>query len=702
MAFNIKQIRRILIGRPLSTDEAAHQAISKIIALAVFASDALSSVGYAPGEILLVLLAAGVAATAYALPVALAIVILLAILTISYRQTIFAYPSGGGAYIVSRDNLGEYPALIAGAALLIDYVLTVAVSITSGWENVSATFPFFKPYQVVLSSVTVVFMMLINLRGVKESGRAFAIPTYFFIITLFVTLAVGFYRYFTGTLPIVPHTEEQMEALKHSTQAIGALLVLRAFSSGCTALTGVEAISNGIPAFKEPKSKNAANTMLAMSTLIAINLLGIVFLAYRMQVLPEIAVDANGHLEGSPALLPFITAALVGTDHILHWALVIATMLILIMAANTSFADFPRLSSIMASDGFLPRQLGFRGSRLVFSWGITGLTLASIFLIILFEGQTTRLIPLYAIGVFLGFGLSQAGMVIHWLRTSKLKAGEKIKTKYGTLHHDAHWWVKLIINAIGMVLSFVVMVVFAVTKFTQGAYITVILIPLLVFVLSRIHRHYKDVARILSLNTQKVNPIKHDILTIVFVDDVHAGTVPMVEFAMSMRHPWLAVHIDNDASKTELVKAKWDERMKYASHPLVIEPAPFRNLTEVLVGYVQRHLDKDPKRLIHVVMGQLVMDTWPAQALHANTGLAFRFALQRMERVIVTDVSYQLHSDNANELPHNEENSYKLPHQRGEHAHSDAHETHSTLAPTAAEVKDKPAHTDNKPHHPLE
>lgn len=643
MEISSRILKRAIIGRPLATHEAPHQTIGKTVGLAVFASDALSSVAYAPGEILLVLLTGGLVATSVALPIAIAITLLLAMLTISYRQTIFAYPGGGGAYIVARDNIGEAPAQVAGAALLTDYILTVAVSITSGWENVAATFPEIRPYQTLLSALTIAVMTVINLRGVKESGRVFALPTYFFIAMLFVTMAAAAIRFAGGTLPVVEHPPELMDALARSAQNLTLLLVLRAFSSGCTALTGVEAISNGITAFKEPRSRNAARTMLVMSLLIAFNLMGIVFFAGRMNVLPAFEVGVDGHVTGDSAVLPFMTQALFGANSPLHWMLVVATMLILMMAANTSFADFPRVCALQAGDGFLPRQLTFKGSRLVFSWGIVALAVASIVLVVIFQGSTSALIPLYAIGVFLSFAMSQAGMVIRWRKISKLKPGETRSEAHSQISHDRHWRVKMIINAFGAVMSFAVMIVFAVTKFAQGAWITVILIPTLVFIFFRIHRHYKGVAQALSLAERPLRARKHDMLTVVMVDDVHVGTLQMLDFAMSEGNPWIAAHLDDNPAKTDRILAKWKERVGDAGHELIVVPCPFRNLSETAVDFIQRKLDEHPDRFVNVVLGQLVMDTWQAQALHANTNLSFYLSLQRMERVAITNVTYQIH-----------------------------------------------------------
>jgi amino acid transporter len=526
-------IKRVLIGRPLATHEAPHQTIGQAIGLAVFASDALSSTAYATQEILIVLAGAavlmGTAVFGYSIPIAIAIVTLLAIVTISYRQTIFAYPNGGGAYIVARDNLGELPAQTAGAALLTDYILTVSVSIAAGTDQVASAIPALRPLQVEIAVLAIVIMTVINLRGVKESGRVFALPTYFFVAIMFLTLGVGFYRWFNGTLGTV----EGVQMVHHTVENVSVFLILHAFSSGCTALTGVEAISNGITAFREPRARNAAATMAAMAAILGSLFIGITVLANHIGAIPS----------ETETIISQLGRTIYGTSP--FYGLVIAgTTVILIMAANTAFADFPRLCALQAGDGFLPRQLTFRGSRLVFSWGIIVLAAASIGLIVIFNAQTTRLIPLYAIGVFLSFTLSQLGMVVRWRKIGKLKPGEEVvaPNAYGEtskLAYDKRWRTKQIVNAFGAAMTFVVMCVFAITKFADGAWVTVFLIPSLMFIFFRIHKHYKDVAHALSLSQRTVDPHPRNILTIVMVDDVHAGTAQMVEFALSEGNPWI-------------------------------------------------------------------------------------------------------------------------------------------------------------------
>ena len=643
----------MLLGHALATEDAAHQAISKKVGLAVFASDALSSVAYATQEILIVLAVAfslyGASVYSYSIPIAVVIVVLLAVLTISYRQTIYAYPNGAGAYLVARDNLGELPAMAAAAALLTDYVLTVAVSVASGTEQLASAFPSLAQYRIPICIAIIMVITVINLRGVKESGAVFAIPTYFFVGMMILMLGVGFFRAFiAGDLGIVDQAIHPEHLFNYD--GVFILLILRAFSSGCTALTGVEAISDGIQAFKEPRSKNAAATLTVMASILAFMFFGITILANRVQAVPT----------ETPTVISQI-AQVIFNGGPLYIAVIASAMLILVMAANTAFADFPRLSAFAARDGFLPRQMASKGRRLVFSWGIALLSLAACVLIVARDARVTELLPLYAVGVFMGFTLSQFSMVKRWLSVSKLKPGETTRTLHGEAAYDSGWRWKLAVSLIGGSITFLVMIVFAVSKFSAGAWLVVIIIPCLVLVFYRIRKHYIDVARMLSLSGRAVNPIKHDMLTIVFIDDVHAGTVPMVEFAMSLRHPWLAVHLDNDPDKTAVTKAKWSERMKFAYHPLVIIPSPYRNLTQTAVEYVQQHLDKAPHRLVHVVMGQLIMDDYLQQALHSNSTIGLKLALQRMERVVVTDVSYQLHTSQVERFPVNVEHNFKTP-----------------------------------------
>lgn len=635
----MQNIRRLIFGRRLQTADLPHQRVSNPVGLAVFASDALSSTAYATEEILLILaLAVGGGAAAWAtggtilglsLPIAFAIAVLLTIVTVSYRQTIFAYPNGGGAYIVARDNLGETPAQVAGAALLTDYILTVAVSISSGVAQIVSAVPALLPYRVPLAVAVIVIMTVINLRGVKESGRVFAVPTYFFLSMMFLTLIVGFIRILTGGIdPVVG-----VEAIHHDVaEPLTLFLVLRAFSSGCTALTGIEAISNGITAFREPTSKNAAKTLVVMSTMLIMLFLGITFIANQIQAVPS-------HIE---TVISQMGRGIWGEGSIMYLLLLSGTALILLMAANTAYADFPRLAALHAGDGFLPRQLTFRGGRLVFSWGIVVLALFAILLVIIADARTSSLIPLYAVGVFLSFTISQAGMVVHTWHVGKLKPGETLKGLETTLHYDPHWRYKIVISAVGAVCTGIVMIVFAVTKFTTGAWFVVILIPTLVFIFFRIHRHYKDVAKALSWETSaKPDTMKRNVHTLILVDDVHAETVRMVNVAKALGENWHAVHIGVKPEKAPLVLEKWQKRI--GEGRLHVIESPYRLLAEPLRDYILDLQASDPECYIHVIMGHLVMDTYWEQALHQNTAVIFNLALAGLERVVVTTVPYQIH-----------------------------------------------------------
>jgi amino acid transporter len=622
-------LRRVLFGRRLETEALPHQVITKPVGLAVFASDALSSTAYATEEILIILALAGTGASTLGLsiPISIAIALLLVVVTISYRQTIYAYPNGGGAYIVARDNLGELPAQIAGAALLTDYILTVAVSISSGVAQITSGLPILFPYRVEMAIGVIAFMTVVNLRGVKESGSFFAVPTYFFLGSMFLTLGVGFVRYALGDLPTVVN----VEAVRESSQALTLFLVLRAFSSGCTALTGIEAISNGIMAFKEPRSRNAAMTLVAMSTLLITLFLGITFMAHQVRALPS----------ETETVISQLGRTIYGDDSPFYLMTLTGTALILLMAANTSYADFPRLAALAASDGFLPRQLTYRGSRLVFSWGIMGLASFASVLVVMANASTNRLIPLYAIGVFMSFTLSQSGMVIHMRRIGRIKPGESVQGRETVMHYDPRWKLKMVVSGFGAFCTGVVMIVFAVTKFQSGAWFVLLLIPTLVFIFFRIHYHYRDVARALSLRGVPVDVEQRPVQTVICVDDVHAETVRLVNFAKSLNHPWHAVHIATNPEKAELVKKKWAERI--GEGELIIIPSPFRLLAAPLREYIEGLQEKMPGGFIHIIMGHLAMDTYWEQALHQNSSVMFNLALSHMENVVVTSVPYQIH-----------------------------------------------------------
>jgi amino acid transporter len=624
-----KSWRTWLIGRPLSTADAPHQTIGKLVGLAVFASDALSSSAYSTQEVLVVLALAGVGAFHYSIPVAIAIVALLTILTISYEQTIHAYTGGGGAYIVSRDNLGELPAQTAGAALLTDYILTVAVSISSGVAQIVSAYPALYPYRVGMAAGFVLFVMLINLRGVKESGVTFAIPTYYFLIMMSVTVMWGLIRYFTGGLGVVvnPPEIESITAL----QPITFFLILKAFASGTTAVTGVEAISNGITAFKEPRSKNAGATLIWMSVILGTLLLGITFLSFKISAIPS----------ETETVFSQLARTIWNSRGIIYLGVISATTVILVMAANTAFADFPRLSALIGADGFLPRQFAYRGSRLVYSRGISALAIIAILLIIVFNASVTKLIPLYAIGVFLSFTLSQTGMAFRWWKSGKLAPGETKVERGSTLIRDEHWLFKMIVNGAGAITTAVVTVVFATTKFRDGAWVIVIIIPLLITAFYSIHIHYKRLAKKLSLEDFGAPPriVRHRV--IIPIGGVHRGTLAALRYAKTLSNDITAVNIQIDPNDTIKLLEKW--QIWGDGVRLVVLDSPYRLLHEPLLQYIETitaHMQAN--EILTIVVPQFIPKKWWANALHTQTAWGLRLALMFKTGIVITDVPYQV------------------------------------------------------------
>lgn len=622
--------RTWLIGRPLATADAPHQTIRKIVGLAVFASDALSSTAYATQELLVVLAFVGMTAFGYAIPISFAIVGLLIILTVSYEQTIHAYPGGGGAYIVARDNLGEFPALMAGAALLTDYILTVAVSISSGVAQIVSAYPDLYAYRTGIAVALVMFVMLVNLRGVKESGTAFSVPTYFFVAMMFLTVGVGLARYLFGDLGTVIDPPE-MERLRVA-QAVTLFLILRAFASGTTALTGVEAISNGIMAFREPRSRNAGITLIWMSAILGVLLLAITFLSVQVGAVPSQAETVISQL----ARTAF------GGRGLLYLSTIVATTLILIMAANTAFADFPRLSALTASDGFLPRQFTYRGSRLVYSRGIVGLALIASLLVAIFSANVTALIPLYAIGVFLSFTLSQAGMARRWWKIGHLAPGVEVKERGSTLQYEPNWRLKMVVNGFGAACTAVVMVVFAVTKFPDGAWIIVLVIPSLVFVFFRIHRHYQELAGELSLDNYQPSPSSRPRHRVIMpMSGVHQGTLQALRYARTLSDDVTAVHVSLDEAEAGKIRAKWEHWGEGTR--LVVLESPYRLLLEPLLAYIEMvEARRQPNEMLTIVVPHFVPRRWWHNLLHTQAAVMLRLALMFKPGITVTDVPYHV------------------------------------------------------------
>lgn len=620
-------LKKLLIGPRLLTADAAHQTISKKVGLAVFASDALSSTAYATDEILFVLILAGTGALTISIPIAITIAVLLAIVTISYEQTIHAYPSGGGAYIVSRDNLGIIPAQVAGAALLTDYILTVAVSISSGVAQITSAFPALYDWRVLMAIGFIGVMTVVNLRGVKESGLAFAIPTYFFLAMTLFTIAYGFFQFLTGGLGIVQHSGVAQQAVED----LSLFLVLRAFSSGCAALTGVEAISNGIPAFNEPKSHNAGITLIWMSSILSAMFLSITVLARRVDAIPTLTETVFSQLG----------RVIYGDGSFMYLALLGGTTLILIMAANTSFADFPRLSAIQASDGFLPKQLTYRGSRLVYTYGIVSLAGFASLLVIIFKAETTLLIPLYAIGVFLSFTLSQTGMAVRWWRSRSLKPGEEIHQFASSLHYDAHWRLKMIVNGFGATCTFVVMLVFAITKFASGAWVVVLLIPTLVMIFLKIHEHYKNLAAKLSLDSFGAPPRIKRHRVIVPVSGVHTGTLQALHYARSISDDVTAVHVAIDPAEAERVRERW-QRWGDGTRLVIIE-SPYRLIYEPMLDYIKNIArQRQSNEILTVVVPEFISDKLWHNLLHMQTAFSLQLGLLGLKNIIITEVPYHV------------------------------------------------------------
>ena len=602
----LHELKRLFVGTPLPTAQSRHERLSKPTALAVFASDALSSTAYATEEILLVLVLAGTAALSYSLPIGIAIAALIAIVVSSYRETIRAYPKGGGAYIVSKDNLGTYPALVAGAALLIDYVLTVAVSVAAGIAAVTSAVPWLFPYRVVLCVAAVMVVAIANLRGIRESGKLFAAPTYLFILSMFALIAYGAAGAifdFLGEAPYQPHP--------HGLEGIGLFLLLRAFASGCAALTGVEAVSDGVPAFKPPEARNARVVLGWLGVILVTLFLGITYLAYDFGIVPTAHETVVSQL-----------ARHVFGGGVLYYEIQFVTMLILLLAANTSFADFPRLAFFLARDRFIPRQFATQGDRLVFSNGIVILGSLAIALLLIFKGDTHALIPLYAVGVFVSFTLSQGSMVRRWMRV-----------------RGPGWGWRIILNGVGALVTGVVMLTIAMTKFSHGAWIVVLLIPTLVVVFVVVHRHYDEVARQLSLDDYSP-PLPMTNTVLVLVGDLHRGVVHALQYAQTLSPSAKALYVETDPERTRRLEERWGKWGQ--GLPLIVLTSPYRSLLGPLLAYIdqlQRHGDN---HVVTIVLPEFIPARWWQQILHNQTALLIKGTFLFRKNVIVTDVPYHL------------------------------------------------------------
>jgi amino acid transporter len=624
-------LKRFLIGRPLATDEADHQRIPKTIGLAVFSSDAVSSTAYATQEILLVLVPVGGMALiansnytfGYLTPIAILVAVLLAIVSNSYRQTIHAYPDGGGAYVVSRENLGEVPSLVAGGSLLVDYVLTVSVSIAAGTQAIYSAVPGLAPYKVELCLFFVAMLTVANLRGVKESGRIFAIPTYVYILILGLLIGLGMFKLWQGTLPQLPPDVEALEELSRDTGSVplgigGITLFLfaRAFSSGAVALSGVEAISNGIPAFKKPTSRNAAVTLVWMAVILGVSFIGLTVLAEHIRPTPT---------ETGESVNSIIGRTVFGGTGALYWVLQAATAGILILAANTAYADFPRLAALVGKDGYLPRQFANRGDRLVFSNGILFLAGAASALLVIFGGNVSALIPLYAVGVFTSFTLSQSGMVRHHVALK-----------------ERGWRFSVLISVVGAIATFIVMMVVIISKFSIGAWIPVVLIPIVVVAFKSVKRHYAHVAEQLRVDPAFVEDqaVPHHGV-VVLVGGVNQSSLAAIRYARSVgAEDSVAVTVAIDEDHAERIREQWERH--HIDYTLEIIESPFRDLT----GAVEDYLGELDRRWGHdymtVVIPEFVLPHWYQGVFHNQSALALKLALKFRKDTVVVNVPYHL------------------------------------------------------------
>ncbi|HEY7648393.1 MAG TPA: APC family permease [Methylomirabilota bacterium] len=602
----LHRLKRLFVGSPLPTAQQRHERLDKATALAVFASDPLSSVAYATEEILHVLILAGAVALSYSLPIGFGIAVLILIVVNSYRQTVRAYPHGGGAYIVTKDNLGRLPSLVAAAALLIDYVLTVAVSAAAGIAAVTSAVPRLYPYRIVLCVLTVAAISVANLRGIRESGRLFAAPTYLFVISILIMIGYGVAGAIFDFLPEAPY-----EPHPPGLEGIGLFLFLRAFSAGCTALTGIEAVSDGVPAFKPPEAANASKVMLWLGAISVAMFLGITYLAYDFGIVAG----------GEETVVSKIARRVFGGGP-LYYEIQAVTMLILLLAANTSFADFPRLSYFLARDRFIPRQFATQGDRLVFSNGILILGGLAVLLLVVFRGDTHALLPLYAIGVFVSFTLSQTSMIRRWFRL-----------------REKGWWWRVWISGTGALATGVVLVTIAGTKFTDGAWIVVFLIPALVAMFLTVRRHYGEVATQLSLEGYEPPPITNSVL--VLVGDLHRGVVRAVQYARSLSPSAKAVYVEIDPERTHRLEDRW---VKWGMGvPLVVLASPYRSILGPLLDYIEHLQEKGGENhVVTVVLPEFLPARWWQQLLHNQTALLIKGQLLFRKNVVVTDVPYHL------------------------------------------------------------
>lgn len=635
MAF--PDLKRTLIGEPFPSSHEEHERLDKVRALAIFASDPISSNAYATEAIMSVLILLGSGALSLSLPIGMAVAALVLIVVFSYVQTILHYPGGGGAYIVAKDNLGRLASLLAAAALLTDYVLTVSVSISAGVRAITSAFPEVIDYRVPIALFAILIITWINLRGMRESGTIFAIPTYGFIVGVLLVILIGMARYigFPGTTPMQSAHEVVPPAASLSGFALTWLL-LRAFAGGCTALTGIEAISDGVKAFKPPEPVNAAKTMVAMGVIAMALFIGITFLATHLQLVPE----------ESESILSQLTRRAVGTSFLYFWVQIF-TATILFMAANTGYQDFPRLSFFLSQDGYLPRWLRMRGDRLVFSSGIVVLALLASLLVVLFQADEIAMLPLYALGVMLGFSLSQAGMFRLMSRITRLEPGEIEETSVTQIQYEKNAKWKRLMNLVGAVITSGVFLILLTTKFLDGAWLVALLIPLLVSMFYAVQRHYEGVA--MALSTQDLDPESFSgvaDVVIVPIADVHRGSLLALEYAKRLSGDVRALSIATSPEMKQRLEERW------ARFPLVTDGVKltiieydYRDILTPIVEYIE-HVNNEefPNQLTTVVIPEFVPERLIARVMHNQTATRLRWLLRGYKDIVIIDVPFQINS----------------------------------------------------------
>jgi amino acid transporter len=607
-------IKRVLIGEPIPSEHAIHERLTNVKALAVLSSDALSSVAYATEEIIRTLILAGMAALQLTMPIGIAVMVLLAIVASSYRQTIAAYPRGGGSYIVAKDNLGTLPGLTAAASILIDYTMTVAVSISAGIAAIYSLFPELRPIRVELCLAVIALITIANLRGIREAGNIFSVPTYAFIVGVLALIAYGLARLYLGLGGSPQYTPPPL-VVPAGAEPLTLFLILRAFTQGCTALTGVEAIADGVPAFKPPEAQNARRTLVWLAVLAITMFGGTTFLASRLHILPS----------EQETVLSQLARTIFGAGPLWFYTN-FATALILVLAANTAFSDFPRLSYFLARDRFMPRQYAFRGDRLAFSWGIVTLAAVASILVVVFNGDTTALIPLYTVGVFNSFTLSQSGMVVRWWRT-----------------RSPGWLRSMLINGLGAVTTAIVLVVSAVTKFEHGAWIVIVLIPVLILMFLGINRHYRQVEMELAPPARPVHrTFRHTF--IVPVASLNKPTLDALDYARSLSPHVIAVHIveGEDPEETERFMEQWRKYMGNTDIQLAVIESPYRSFLGPLLAYIDAIDRQDPGDTITIILPEAVPTRPWEYFLHAQTALRLKAALLFRPNTVLADMPYLL------------------------------------------------------------